>query len=115
MKTLLSILILLTLSCNKQTDKPVVTITSSVTVENGKWVINLKYSPEIYTHGIFRFFWNVKDSTGKSYQWFGLQSLDHPITEYKYISGIPAFTPFTVDSVTVVPDDYLDKYIYVIK
>jgi len=109
------LLLLLTISCTKNTEKKVVTITPSLTTENGKWVINLKYSPEIYTHGIIRFYWTVKNTEGKSFTWFGLHSIDSPITEYTYHSGIEAFAPYTVDSIRIIPDDYLDKYTYIIK
>jgi len=115
MKLPITILLLISLSCNKQTDKPVVTITPTLTVENNKWVIHLKYSPEINTIGVIRFNWTVKNSEGKSFSWFGASPLSNPVTEQKYLSEIAAFEPFVIQSLEILPDDYLNKYIILIK
>lgn len=115
MKIIISILFIFLISCNKETDKPVITITPTLTTENGKWVINLSYSDTINTQGFIRFYWVVKDNTGKSYKWFGELPLEQPQISQKYNSAIPSFSPYTVDSLIIIPDDYLNKYIILIK
>ncbi len=114
MKLLLPILILL-ISCNKQSDKPTITITPSLTSVNGKWVVNLSYSDTINTQGFIRFYWVVSDANKKQYKWFGALPLEQPQKSQTYNSAIPSFTPYTIDSLTVIPDDYLNKYTILIK
>lgn len=116
MKPLLTILLTLFLiSCNKETEKPVITITPTLTTENGKWVINLSYSDTINTQGFVRFYWVVSDANKKQYKWFGAIPLEQPQISQKYNSAIPSFYPYTLDSLVITPDDYLNKYIILIK
>jgi len=108
-------LLLLLISCNKETEKPVITITPTLTVENNKWVVNISYSDTINTQGFIRFYWVVSDKNKKQYKWFGAQPLEQPTITQKYNSGIESFAPYTVDSLIIEPIDYLNKYTILIK
>lgn len=116
MKPVLTIILTLILfSCNKETDKPVIIITPTLTTENNKWVINLSYSDTINTQGFVRVYWVVSDANKKQYKWFGALPLEVPQISQKYNSAIPSFSPYTVDSLIIEPTDYLNKYIILIK
>ncbi len=112
---LLYFFIILIFSCNKETDKPVITITPSLSVENNKWVITLNYSDTINTSGFVRFYWVVSDANKKQYKWFGAIPLEQPQKIQTYNSAIQSFSPYTTDSLIILPDDYLNKYIILIK
>lgn len=115
MKYPILILFILTLSsCYKETNRPIITITPSLTTQNNKWVFNLNYSDTINTQGMVRFYWVVSDSNKKQYKYFGSLPLEQPQKSQSYQSGITSFTSYHIDSLIVEPTDYLGKYTLII-
>ncbi len=112
---LLTALIILISSCKKETDKPIITITPTLSVENNKWVITLNYSDTINTQGFIRFYWVISDASKKQYKYFGALPLEKPEIRQTYPSQIPAFSPYKLDSMIIEPSDYLNKYTILIK
>jgi len=78
-------------------------------------VVNFTYSDTLNTQGVIKFYWVVSDRDKKQYKWFGSLPIETPQIRATYNSAIQSFTPYTVDSIIVIPSDYLNKYTLLIK